>query len=72
MSTPYIVNHVKGKMWLPQDIDLEGGVDWDPLPEASAQRLAPGAELGIEQTTRRAAPRGNHFPTVARYDDFCP
>jgi hypothetical protein len=62
MSTPYIVNHVKGRMWLPDDVDLQE-MDWTPVAEeASAQRLAPGAELGIEQTTRRARPTSKRIP----------
>ena len=41
----------------------EQGIDFDPLPEeASAQRLAPGAELGTERTTRRARPTRKRIP----------
>jgi hypothetical protein len=41
----------------------ESGIDFDPLPEASAQRLAPRAELGIERTTRRARPTRKRIPS---------
>ena len=59
----FIINHVRGTMWLPGDVDLNGGIDWSPVAEeASAQRLAPGAELGIEPTTRRARPMRKRIP----------
>jgi hypothetical protein len=54
-------NPVRGTMHFPADIDLSD-IDFDPLPEASAQRLAPGAALGIEKTTRRARPTRKRIP----------
>ena len=27
----FVVNHIRGRMWLPEDIDLNGGVDGDEL-----------------------------------------
>ena len=54
--------------WIPNVANLlmdiiKDGVDCSLLPEeASAQRLAPGAELGIERTTRRARPTRKRIP----------
>jgi len=50
----FVVNHVRGRMWLPLDVDLQE-VDWSPLkPDTQT--------MGIERTTRRARPTSNRIP----------
>jgi hypothetical protein len=52
MSTPYIVNHVRGRMWLPDDVDLQE-MDWSDPEEPVGTREKNREQ---RQTTRRARP----------------
>ena len=50
----FVVNRVRGRMWLPLDVDLQE-VDWSPLkPDTQT--------MGIERTTRRPRPTRKRIP----------
>jgi hypothetical protein len=59
MSAPYIVNHVKGRMWLPDDVDLQE-MDWSELPPEHRDCVG---TMGMERATRRACPTRKRIPT---------